>query len=217
MSFQVVCISRSLAAGGEDVGHAVADSLGYRYVDEEIIFKASKLAQVDPNVVAATEHKRPFLQRLLDQLAAAEEVAGPVTLATGLPLEFFQGPTSTPRASRDDLRILIRAAIHEVADAGKAVIVAHAASMALAGKPGVLRVLVTASDETRAQRLAAAQHLTPQDAATALAKSDRERRNYFQSFYKLKQELPTHYDMVLNTDVLTSDQAVKLIVCAVGS
>lgn len=215
MSFPVVCISRSLAAGGEDVGHAVAARLGYRYVDEEIIFKASRLAQVDPNVVAAAEHKQPLLQRLLDKLAAAQEMAGPVTLATGLPIEFFQAPT-LPKAPQDDLRLLIRAAIHEVADAGQAVIVAHAASLALAGKPGVLRVLVTASDEVRAQRLAAAQHLTTADAAAAIAKSDRERRSYFQTFYKIKQELPTHYDMVLNTDVLTSAQAVDLIACAAG-
>ncbi|MBI3783574.1 MAG: cytidylate kinase family protein [Deltaproteobacteria bacterium] len=109
---------------------------------------------------------------------------------------------------------MIRAAIFEVAEAGKAVIVAHAASHALAGKDDVLRVLVTASDSTRAQRIGAAQHLTIKDAEAAIAKSDRERTAYFQQFYKLKQELPTHYDLVLNTDVINSEQAVSLIVHA---
>src|SRR5690348_851365 len=111
MGFHVVCISRTLAAGGEDIGRSVAEQLGFRYVDEEIIFKAARLAQVDPNVVARAEHKQPFLERLLDKLAAAQEIAGPVTLATGLPLEFFQTPGG-PKSSPDDLRILIRAAIH---------------------------------------------------------------------------------------------------------
>jgi len=213
MSFQVVCISRTLAAGGEDIGRAVAEQLGYRYVDEEIIFKAARLAQVDPNIVAAAEHKQPLLQRLLDKLAAAQEMAGPATLATGLPIEFFQQPPM-PQSSRDDLRILIRAAIHEVAEVGKAVIVAHDASIALAGKPSVLRIMITASDQTRSERLAAAQMLTVKDAAAAIVKSDLERRNYFQSFYHLKQELPTHYDSLLNTDVLSSQQATDLIVHA---
>jgi cytidylate kinase len=217
MSFRVVCISRTLAAGGEDIGHAVAQRLDYRYVDEEIIYKAAQLAQVDPNLVAAAEHQQPLLQRLLDKLAAAQEMAGPVTLATGLPLEFFQPVGSGPRATPDDLRILIRAAIHEVAAAGSSVIVAHAASMALAGKPSVLRVLITASDETRIQRMAAAKHLTAKDAAAAINTSDRERREYFQRFYKIKQELPTHYDLVINTDGFTSEQAVTLIVSAAGS
>ncbi|HVM96393.1 MAG TPA: cytidylate kinase-like family protein [Candidatus Acidoferrales bacterium] len=216
MSFRVVCISRTLAAGGEDIGHAVAQRLGYRYVDEEIIFKAAQLAQVDPNLVAAAEHKQPLLQRLIDKLAAAQELVGPVTLATGMPMEFIP-VRSAPRADVDDLRILIRAAIHEVATAGSAVIVAHAASLALASRTDVLRVLVTASDNQRAQRIAAAQHLTAKDAEAAIAKSDRERGAYFQQFYKLKQELPTHYDLVLNTDVLTSDQAVTIIVNAAQS
>jgi cytidylate kinase len=217
MSFSVVCISRTLAAGGEDIGRAVAERLGYRFVDEEIIYKAAQLAQVDPNIVAAAEHKQPFLQRLIDKLAAAQEMVGPVSLATGLPMEFFQPAGSGPRANADDLRVLIRAAIHEVAHVGQAVIVAHAASMALAGKPDVLRVLVTASDSKRAERIAAAQHLTAKDAIGVIAKSDRERSEYFQTFYKIKQEQPTHYDLVINTDVINSAQAVALIACAAGA
>ena len=45
----------------------------------------------------------------------------------------------------DELRAYIREAIEETAGHGKAVIVAHAASHALAGRQDALRVLVTAS------------------------------------------------------------------------
>ena len=78
-------------------------------------------------------------------------------------------------------------------------------------------MLVTASDSTRAQRIGAAQHLTAKDAEAAIAKSDRQRVSYFQQFYKIKQELPTHYDLVLNTDVFSSGQAVAIIVHAAQS
>ena len=50
----------------------------------------------------------------------------------------------------DELRNLIRMAIEETAERGNVVIVAHAASHALAGRYDVLRVLVTASAETDA-------------------------------------------------------------------
>jgi cytidylate kinase len=218
MSFRVVCISRAIAAGGETIGETVAQRLGFRYVDEQIITRAAHHAQVDPKLVAAAEHRRPLLQRLLDKLAAAQELAGPVTLATGLPLEVFAAPEPTAyRATDDDMRVLIRAAIQEVASAGNAVIVAHAASLALAGTEGVLRVLVTASPATRAQRLAAAQAISAAEATTAIAASDRERRDYFQRFYNIKDELPTHYDMVINTDVLTAEHAGNVIVRAAQS
>ena len=37
MGVRAVCISRTVAAGGEEVGKGVAETLGFRYVDEEII------------------------------------------------------------------------------------------------------------------------------------------------------------------------------------
>jgi shikimate kinase len=36
MAFRVVCISRTMAAGGEMIGRAVSERLGYRYVDEDL-------------------------------------------------------------------------------------------------------------------------------------------------------------------------------------
>ncbi len=217
MSFRVVCISRTIAAGGESIGQAVAQRLGFRYVDEQIIEKAAQQAQVDPALVAAAEHRQPLLQRLLDRMAVGAELAGTVTLATGVPLDVFTPSPAVYKADQDDLRVLIRAAIHEVARAGNAVIVAHAASLALGGSEGVLRVLVTASPETRAERLSLAEGTGAKEATAAVAASDRERRDYLLRFYKVKEELSTHYDVVINTDVLTGEQAVNLILSVAQS
>jgi hypothetical protein len=211
MGFRVVCISRTIAAGGEVVGQTVSQRLGFRYVDEEVVATAAEKAHVDPRVVAAAEHKQPFIKRLIESLAAAQGIPDPSGLMTGLPLEAYYRPGAGPNAAiPEDHRALIRETIDDIARAGNAVIVAHAASVALAGREGVLRVLVTASPETRARRLAEAGE---GNADAAVAASDRERRDYFRSFYKIKEELPTHYDLVINTDVLTPEQAVRLILC----
>ena len=61
MGFHVVCISRTTAAGGENVGQAVAQRLGFRYVDEQIIRRAAQQAQVEPGLVAKAEHRQPLL------------------------------------------------------------------------------------------------------------------------------------------------------------
>jgi len=50
-------------------------------------------------------------------------------------------------------------------------------------------------------------------AAAAIANSDRERRSIHE-FYKIKDELPTHTTLVINTDVLTPTKAVEVIVAA---
>ena len=84
----------------------------------------------------------------------------PVSVLSGVPLDVAAGTATRQHVLPDDLRTLIRAAIYEVTTAGQAVIVAHAASLALGGMEGVLRVLVTASPGTRAHRLAAAQAIS---------------------------------------------------------
>jgi cytidylate kinase len=215
--FRVVCISRTVCAEGDRIGRTVAQRLWYRYVDEEIITKAAQHAQVDPALVAAAEHRRPLLQRLVAEIPAIWDLAGAVALTAGVPANVLAGGPTAYVATAEDMRILIRAVIEEVAEAGQAVIVAHAASMALAGRTHVLRVLVTASPATRAARLAAEQGLGSTDAAAAVAASDRERRDYFQRFYHIRHELPTHYDLVLNTDVLAPERAADIIVSAVQS
>lgn len=214
MFAQVVCISRTLAALGEEVGTRVAERLGFRYVDEQIIERAARLAQVDQTVVAAVEERQPLLRGLIEKLAAARDLVGPTALAIGLPVP---GGRRGARGMPDDLRLLIRAAIRQIASDGCAVIVAHAASMTLAERTDVVRVLVTGSADVRARRLVAAQSLTAEAAADAVADSDRSRRDYFRRFHGVARELPTHYDIVVNTDVVTPAHAAEIIVCAARS
>jgi cytidylate kinase len=214
MAFRVVCISRTTAAGGENVGQAVAQRLGFRYVDEQIIERAAQQAQVEPAQVAKAEHRQPLLQRLLEKITMGAGLAGSVAQATGTPVDAFVPVPAASGADANDLRVMIQAAIHEVAGAGQAVIVAHAASMALTGAEGTLRVLVTASTETRIRRVVELERIIEAEAERRIAASDRERQEYFQRFYKLHEELPTHYDVVINTDVLTAAQAAAVVVAA---
>ena len=50
------------------------------------------------------------------------------------------------------------------------------------------------------------------DAQRAVRRSDANRAEYFKSFYGLREEQPTQYDLVINTDVFTAELAADLIV-----
>jgi cytidylate kinase len=85
--------------------------------------------------------------------------------------------------------------------------------MALGPAPRVLRVLVTASITTRVGRLVSSgTGLSEEDAIAALDEDDRRRSEYFARFYDVSEELPTHYDVVINTDALVPEQVVTTIV-----
>ena len=209
MPRKVVCISRTAGAGGETVGRMVAERLGYAYVDEEIIVLASRKAGMHPSEVAKAEERAPLLDRLLDALTVPS--AAGFLEATGAC--YLAGSTAVPVPVAEDLRALIRQTIEEIAARGRVVIVAHAASYALGKRPDVLRVLVTASPETRVERLTL---LKTDDAAKAVRDSDREREHYLRRFYEVREESPLHYDLVVNTDTLAAEQAVAAIAAAAG-
>ena len=204
MAHQAICISRSTGAEGEAVGRAVAQRLGFRYVDDEVVEEAAKRAGVDRALVADAEHRKPLVIRILALIAEQS----PETLAL-LPAS---GTDSLP--SEDDLRALIVDVLRSLADAGSVVIVAHAASFALA-KRDVLRVLVTASTETRTERVAKAKAIDSRAAARTVKRDDDERADYLKRFYQVDRELPTHFDLVINTDVLTPEKAADVVLSAV--
>ena len=212
MRKKVVCISLVTAAGGEAAGRMVAERLGYRFFDEEVIALAAAKGNVDPRLVADVEKRTSLIHRLVDVLFASPVLEGhyfPITAEhAGVKPHAVPQPTN-----REELRALIREAIHAIAERGNAVIVAHAASFALGPKPDALRVMITAGMKTRAQRLwLSGKFLSEEQAELALAESDRERAHYLQRFYDVRAELPTHYDVAINTDTLSVEEAAALIV-----
>lgn len=208
MATRIVTISHATGAVGDSIGRSVAERLGFRYVDEEIIEIAAHKHGLDTDLVADAERRKNLFARLLDDLATA-----PMLDPSGTAGFLMTDTTSVPK--REELRALIVEAIRETAQKGNVVIVSHAAGIPLAGRNDLLRVLVTASFDTRAERLAQSQRSDDKaQAAKLLRDSDAGRADYFQRFYKIERELPTHYDLVINTDKLTPDEATDIVVSA---
>jgi len=208
MSFRVVCISAVDGARGEEVAPAVAQALGYRLVDEEIVRRAAHEANVDISQVAEVEKRRSMAIRLLDSLGSNTSLA---TFAMAGYVPGHEAPVES------DLRGLIRTTIEELAERGDAVIVAHAASMALGDREDVLKVMLTASRTARQRTLAEQRDLDEKAAAKQVDKGDANRAEYLKRFYGITHESPADYDLVLNTDRLGPDGAVRLVVQAAGA
>jgi cytidylate kinase len=200
----VIFVSRELGSGGELVGLLVAEELGFTYVDEEIITQAAAEAGLHPAAVRVEEERRSLARRAFDALAAS----GPELPGGGAVL-----PTRDQSA---EIRTYIRDAIVDTAARGEVVIVAHAASFAIAPSPGTLRVLVAGTPAARARRLAD-EGRDEDEAARAVESGDVARRDYLKHFYGIERELPTHYDLVVNTDYLDADRAASIVVRAARS
>lgn len=206
----MVAISPTDGSGGEQLGSLVARELGFQLVNEQIVEQVARQAGVNAEVVADVERRKSMVGRVLDRLGEG----GPAAAAG---LSGFAVITENPSPDREAVRGLIHSVLWEIAERGDAVIVAHAASLALDTHTDVLRVLITASPETRARRLGEARNIGETKAKQELARGDANRADYLKRFYGVAKELPTHYDIVLNTDHVAADDAATLILSAARS
>jgi len=197
----VVCVSRTLGAGGEAIAFQVAHGLGYRYVDDEIVSRAAEVAGVTPEEIERAEHSQPLVTRILEALATAPPVSEG---------GFSQPPVRTAASYSHVIEHVIR----ETAESGDVVIVAHGASHALRNRGDVLRVFITASPDVRQDRLVQDHGMGSDDARKAIERSDRERARYLERFYGLKEEMAIHYDLTVNTDNIDDAIAAGLALAA---
>jgi hypothetical protein len=202
MAFSVVCVSATDGALGEEIGTRVASGLGYRLVNEQIVVDAAEEAGIHAHVVADVEQRRSVVDRVIHQLLNSSASA--------------PAPGAS-KPSADDMRGLIRGVIEDFGERGSAVIVSHAASHALGYRADTLRVLVTAAPDTRRERVMAAQNVSDKEAEKRITRGDANRADYIKRFYGVAVELPTHYDLVVNTDRLSADEAVDLVVRTASS
>jgi CMP/dCMP kinase len=209
-STSIVCVSHLTGAEGEAVARGVAERLGFRYLDEEIIERAAAWAELDPAVVGEVERRKSLMKRIGEAIRAESMPSRPDASA-----QRRSGDAAVrERPSDEDLRALVRDAIRDTATEGKIVIASHAAAMVLADRDDTLRVLVTASQNTRAHRIASMENLGERPAEKLVADADASRADYLRRFHNVDRELPIHYDLVVNTDVLTPEAGADIVALA---
>jgi cytidylate kinase len=167
-----------------------------------VIEQAGEWAELAPAYISDAERRKPLMDRVLGRLV--EPTGAPVVPAK---------PEGRTLPGDPELRRLIKQVLASMAEDGSVVIVSHAASFALNGGD-VLRVLVTASPETRAGRLSTAKGLDLRDSERLVKREDAARADYLKRFYSVERELPIHFDLVVNTDVLSTKAASAVIVTA---
>jgi cytidylate kinase len=211
MQRTLICVSHCDGAHGAEVARLVADELGLRYVDEEIVTAAARRAGAAPELVADAEQRQPLLRRVLEELGASGAAA---MVATGGVPPPVTGERPPPRG--DELRRFIADAIEAVAAEGNVVIGSHGASFVLGLRDDLLRVFITAPSAARVRRVARERGIGQKEAERGLRDADKSRADYLKRSYDVDREDPTQYDLVVNTAALSPGEAASIVAHAAG-
>lgn len=201
----LVTISRQYGAGGSEVARRVADALGWRLVDNELVERVGARAGLSAEEVAGMEERSPsFIERLAQVLATATP-------------ELFPPATGTvPELSEATLVRITEAVVAEAAAEGRAVLVGRAAPAVLAREREALHVKLVASRPFRIRVAATRLGLDLKDAERVVQRTDAQRERYHREHYARDWNDPVGYHMVLNTERLGYEGTVAIIVAEAG-
>src|SRR5713226_7012589 len=207
----VITIGRQIGAGGRTVGHMLATKIKADFLDSELIDEvAHRLELPREEVEAEDEHPGSLLSRLLLALGAAntEPMIPPETSA-------WSPPNADPVFdTRRAVLQITQLVITEAARGDNVVIVGRGGAYILRDHPGALHVFLQADSATRVKTIMEHEKMTEEEARKLLKRTDENWTAYIKQVYGHDRNLPSHYDLVLDTGRLGYDATVAAIIAA---
>ena len=195
MAKTIITIGREYCTGGNYIAEDVANALGIKLYDKELITMAAKNSGLSEEAVAASEkrHTHSLLYSLY-------------TMGNDLPLG-------------DQVFILQSRIIKQLADEGPCVIVGRCGDYVLRDRKDVLRVFVYAPKEWRLAYGKENNMLQAKDEKgikEEIEKTDRNRAAYYNYYTQNRWGDAHNYDLAINA-ALGRETCVKMILDAVAA
>ncbi len=207
----VITISRTVGSGGRTIGRKLAERLGVRFSDKELIDALQNKFNLTAESIEELKGKK---KRWLDdfiQMVAPVPMSG--LLVSG-ESDYVSEYNST--LSVNDVFEAEKEILNGIADEGSCVIAGRLGFFVLKDRPNKVDILITASRDKRIARIMEKQNLSRQKAEEVIDSVDKARDNYVMRYTGQSRYDARNYHIVLNMDYITEDQAVAMILSYLG-
>jgi Cytidylate kinase-like family len=196
----VVTLSRQYGAGGLRAGPALAEALGFTFVDREIVEEAARRLGIQPEVAEERDERAPAI---VEEIGLALAAASPEL-----------GIAAVPELDDRSLAEATRRVILSLAETGGFVILGRGSQAALAGRKDACHIALVGDLSDRIQRIMEWQNVSEREARSRCERFDAERAGYVKHFYGRDIRDPLLYDCVLNTSRLGLEASTEMAVAA---
>lgn len=198
-----VAISRQRGSGGSFIGQRVAERLGRRYIDRDLLRVAAEYLKKSEPTAEASPSFWTRLQKALAMGAADGVYCAP----------------SAMESYEEDVFEMESRIIREIVDGHHtAVIVGRGAAQTLRQRPDVVTVFVHAPEPWRVERVQQVYKLPDREAARQMVlKSDRDRGRIIKTMADVEWTDVRAYDVAVNSAAVGLEAAVDLIAAAVAA
>ncbi len=207
----VITISREVGSGGRTIGRKLAEKLGVRFSDKELVDALQKKLNLTVDSIEELKGKK---KRWLDDFI---QMVAPVPMS-GMLVDGDSDYISEYNLSLsvNDVFEAEREILNGIADEGSCVIAGRSGFFVLKGRPNKVDILITASRDKRIARIMEKQNLSRDKAEEVIDSVDKARDNYVMRYTGQSRYDARNYHIVLNMDYITEDQAVAMILSYLG-
>ena len=207
----VITISREIGSGGGSVARKLAEKLNVPCADKQLL---QSLEEKFNLTRAGIEHlkssKKNWFTDLFKRVAptskASIEVGGHVFSS-----DVVQEDVTLKDIYEAEVEIL-----NAIADEGSCVITGRSAFFILKDRPNKVDIFITAPKEARIKRVMDKQNMSREDAIELIQKIDEGRDNYVKRFTGLSRYDMRNYDLILDMNSLTEDEATEKILAFIS-
>lgn len=184
----LITISREYGSGGRYVGRMIADRLGIKFYDKDLIIELAKKTGLSEEYIESNEQKR------------------------GLLSDFHEGYYTMP-SSEDELFISESQTIKEIADRGSCVIIGRCADYILEGRKELIKILIYSDMADKVERTVTYYGLERERAEKEIRRIDRERALHYGHYTGRNWADQSNYDICVNSDFLGVEKTAEYL-CA---
>lgn len=193
----IITIGRQFGSGGRDIGKKLAEDLGIKYYDKEMLSRAAKESGICEEIFKSHDEKptNSFLYSLVTD-----------TYSFG-----YGGGAYSDMPINHRVFLAQFDSIKKIAEEGPCVLIGRCADYALESFENVVSIFIQADMDTRIARVGHAFDLPVNKAKDMIVKTDKKRASYYNYYTNKRWGDAGSYDLCLNSGKLGLEGTVKAI------
>ena len=198
----VITIGRQAGSGGKKIGELLAQELGIKCYDKELLAAAAKSSGICQELFESHD-ERPTNSFLYSLVMDTYSLGYTSSSYLDMPINH---------------KIFLAQfdAIKQIAENESCVIIGRCADYALAEHKNLLTVFINADEEDRIVRIAETQSISEDKAKDLMIKIDKKRSSYYNYYSNKHWSDSKSYDLCINSSKLGLDGCVKLLKSYIG-
>jgi len=193
----IITIGRECGSGGRHIGKKLAEELGIKYYDKELLTEAAKKSGLCRELFE-THDEKPTSSFLYSLVMDTYSMGYSNSAYMDMPLnhKIFLAQFDT---------------IKQIASEESCVIIGRCADYALAEYPNVISVFITADDDVKIKTLMDRHQISESKAKDLMMKTDKKRASYYNYYSNKRWGDSKSYDLCINSSKIGNDGVIELI------